>query len=301
MRKYIHITSKIPAKISINGETFTKNKLDIMSQDDFYITFLPNNKEYLPYAMSIKDSTLPSFIQKIPYNKNHFDIIFNPSPTACTTTGFQILNKKYNNCIFSINVSHHSFINISSSTYKYSSFADKIASASFKSIKEIIIIDGFIDENHRYLLIFNTRSKKVVLEGIFQQIEQSISTIKALKQPTSLLKYGIIYEFDIKNNKLSQYSVHIDTKNIECSSEIIPLLFLECIKYKDFNRAKTFLFDNNVSKLHLENFFGEINEIYFNGYTTDINYTILSNNIYKNFTFNVIDNKILDIEENQIK
>ena len=140
----------------------------------------------------------------------------------------------------------------------------------------------------------------MILEGVFQQIEKENLLIKALKQPDSILKYGIIYEFDIKSKKLSQYSVHVETRNIDCSPEVIPMLFLESIKYKDYNNAKTYLIDSNVSKLHLEKFFGNITEIYFNGYSDDINYTILSDNKYKNFTFNIVDNKILDIEENLI-
>ena len=80
--------------------------------------------------------------------------------------------------------------------------------------------------------------------------------------------------------------------------------FLQAVKIKNFDLAKEYLSDNLKSKLSesaCEQFFGEINEIYFNPYVKNdvqLNYTIKGAN-YTSFNFKVKSCVIEEIEESQ--
>ena len=81
---------------------------------------------------------------------------------------------------------------------------------------------------------------------------------------------------------------------------IFLMLWGHCIQYCMANSGMSFLENANATPDKLNQFFGKIEEIYFNGYSNDINYTILSDNKYRNFTFKITNNKISDIEENPL-
>ena len=103
MRKYIHIRCKVPTTISINGEKINHSNPDIVCSRDFYVAFFPSTTStHLPCAISTFSESCPNCIKKIPYNNNHYEIIFNPIAQPDKSNGLSILNKKYCNFIFSI-------------------------------------------------------------------------------------------------------------------------------------------------------------------------------------------------------
>ena len=299
MRKFIHIRSSIPAIISINGEPIKQQNLDIISKKDFYIAFFPTSQDkYLPCAISTSPHYHPSSIKQIPYKDNHYDILFTPSPLPIKNQDICILNKKYNNCIFNITNNNDSFITISSSSFSHSSTTSKIEGATFKNLDGYAIISGNTITKLQYLLIFNTKSKKIVVEGLFDTIEINKLELKALKKDKTHQGYGKVYNFNFETKKLANYNVHINSLTMPLKEEIIPFQFLKCLQYEDFSQCLTFLENKDATHEKLKLYFGKIDEIYFNGYSNEINYTILTDNKYRNFTFHIAKNKIVDIEEN---
>ena len=299
MKYFVHIKSIIPSKISINGEKLLESHVDIISSRDFYIAFFPDSQErYLPCATSFFGDLRPLSIKKIPFNNNHYDIIYNPAVVPSQNETI-VLNKKYNNTIFSITNSHKSFISITNTNYNHNSSTHLLRSINFKSSEGYVIISGKINNTDTYLLIFNTKKNHIVIEDIFNKVETTKSSIKVLKDEKTISGYGKVYEFNFSTKKLSNYSVVISSKDLNLESELIPLAFLESIQHSDFKSAKLYLLNNNISNEHLKNYFGEIKEVYFNGYSKEINYTIFSDK-YRNYTFSVEDNKIVEIEENQL-
>lgn len=301
MRKFIHIRSKIPAIISINGEPIKHNNPDIMCTTDFYIAFFPTtHNNYLPCAISTNNTSHHSAITQIPYNDNHIEIFYNPTPLPIKTTEHCMLSKKYNNFNITITNSNQSYISILSTTFQHTSTTQKLEGIVFKSFDGYILITGHNDSNQQYLLIFNTKTKKVIIESLFSNIEMKKNEIKALKQDKYCNNYGTIYTFDFNTKKLTHYNVYTSKSHPSKTKEIIPFQFLKSIQYEDYSQSLKLLENTDATPEKLKQFFGNIQEIYFNGYSKDINYTILSDLKYRNFTFHIANNKIVDIEENPL-
>lgn len=300
-KTFVHIKSKIPADISINGESVLGDNIDLMTTRDFYITFFPKTiTQYLPCATKFYGNIHPQSIIKIPYKNNHYDIIFNPAAIPNSKDETTILNKKYNNTLININNSHKSFISISSPGFNHLSTSELINNVKLKAIDGYCILSGKISNSKDYLMIFNSKKNILLLENTFDKVEFSSGQIKAMKNNNSISGYGKVYEFSFASKKLSSYSIYLH-KTIKSFStpELIPYAFLESIKYGDFKTAKKYLNDDNIDSEQIKNFFGEIQEIHFNPYSQDINYTIKSNS-FKSFTFSIDNGKIAEIEENQL-
>lgn len=301
MKNFYHIKSLVPAQISINGECNFISNLDIISNRNFYIAFFPtNSQKYSPCATSAHEQANNHSIKKIPFKDNHIDIIFNPQHIKCLTKENIILNKKYMNTIFTISNTTETFINITSTKKTYSSSTELIRSIEFKTFGHIVIIIGSISKEKNYILIYNTSNQKIILEKIIHKIEHTKTSIKLLKEELSYTGYAKVYEFNTTTKNISEYNVVVREPQSPHSSEIVPLFFLECLKFKDYKNAKKYLSNSCVENNHLINFFGNIQEIYYNGYSKDINYTILNDKGFKSFTFNIEENKIIEIEENNL-
>lgn len=299
MKKYIHISSLVPSQILINGEKVISLHPDIVATHDFYISFLPTSPKYLPCTISTHTNICPSGITKIPFKNNHFDIIYDPQVSLeYRPSSFQI-KKQYNSTMFSISNADQSFISISAQNFHYFSATEPIKMVDFKTHGSIVIIVGNISDDKKYLLIYDTKTRKIVADNIFRQVEIGKDKIKALKTTQTLSNYGIVHTFTFATKKLEKYNIYLSDTPPTHSDELIPMLFLESIKYGDFGRAKTFL-SNSATTPQLEQFFGRIDKIYFNRYSDEPNYTTLSDGKYKNYTFSIVDGKISEIEENPL-
>ena len=300
MKSFVHIKSTIPANISVNGENFSHGQIDIMTEKDFYIAFFPDTTErYLPCATTFYGNINPTSITKIPYNNNHYEIIFNPAVVPSNHNETIILNKKYNNINFTISNSHKSFISITGINFCHNSTTSLLKSVEFKSNEGYVVICGKIDNEKNYVLIFNSKKNQIILEDVVNKLEISKTQIKALKDENLISGYGKVYEFNLSTKKLIKYGVYLNPTASLNSPELITLVFLESISHEDYKSAKTYLENQNITTEHLKNYFGKINKIFFNGYSNEINFTILSDT-YRNFTFSVVNNKISDIEENPL-
>lgn len=302
MKKIAKISCKVPCNISINGEKCENTKyIDVMSDEDFYITFLPFDKnKYLAYSTSLSHATTSDEIDVVPFN-THTEICYNPTQLPLNQSFTQILGKKYGSFYFTINNSDKSFLNIDELKYSHKSTIPKLLYANFNIVGTVISIMGETETKLTYILLFNTKTKKVVLETLANSVEITKNTIRAIKFYPTITGYGKVFEFDNTTQKLNNYNVYKESKpHIVTTNELIPYAFLECLKYGDYNLAKHYLTDNLVSTEHLKKYFGMVREIYYNGFSeNEINYTILSDT-YHNYTFSISDFKISEIEENQL-
>lgn len=297
MKNIVHIKSTIDCKISINGEATFTNNIDLISANNFFIGFFPNNhKSFLPIATSF-NSINTSCIKKIPFKNNHFDLIFTPNSIPSNNETI-ILCKKYKNTIFKITNSHHSFINIDTTNFSHKSFCHTLSNIQFDTKDEIVIIRGITSNNENYLLLYNCKTRKIIIENIFNNIEINSKQIKAIKKQSMLLDYGKITSFDFQTKKLDCYNVYLSESDADFNNNnLIALAFLESVMNKDYSNAKKYLLKQDIKNEFMQSYFGNIEDIYFDGYSTGVNFTIKSDS-FKSYSFTFEGNKILEIEEN---
>lgn len=301
MKKIVKLICNVPCQISINGEKgILRQSIDVVTNTNFYASFLPLNKKYyLPASIKTNSATTCVDVQIVPFN-THTEILYSPSEQPDNFNQQIILNKKYNNCIFSIASGYKGFLNIDTTNYSHKSTLPPLTNASLKTNKEYTVITAKTNENLTYVVLFNTKSKKVVFESCFDSVENTKNSIKCVKFPPSIAGYGTVYQFDYSTCSFSKYNIYKASEPHICKTEkLVPYAFLESIKYGDYSLSKHYLDNNLVSNEHLKAYFGDIQNIYFNGLSQIPNYTIY-NGEYKNYTFSMQSGKIMDIEENNI-
>ena len=259
------------------------------------------NNTYLPLTTSLQQDE-NSEIKKIPYSNNHIDVIYTPKAILKTNeTPTIILNKKFGKNTYCIwNKNTNSFIKIyNDDTTLFETTIPLLHTAEFYT-KGCVLIKGSTINNKTFCLIFDTKKEKIVLCDEYESFEENRQTIKFLKFCNDIAGHGIVNVFDINSCCVDNYVVYINNSpKTATNNQLIPFAFLESIKLKDFTLAKHYLYDSLTSNEHLENFFGDFSDIYFNGYSNKLNYTIKGKK-YRNFTFELNNNKIIDIEENDL-
>ncbi len=305
MKSIIHITSAVPATISVDGfETFNINTshvkwVDIALEKDFYISFLPHNQNiFLPITTLNKFSSTPS-VQKIPYFKNHMEIIYNPAQILSTQTDIILIEKKLGDLYIKLVKNEKTHLCISTPNSELlNCITPNIMSVSSET-SGYFILKGITDKNTQYVTIINLSTNKIVINDEFNIIEEDNKVIKLLQFVNDISKHGLVYVFDKKNMSCDSYSIYKDTNPfVTENKKLIPLAFLQSIKYKDYNLSKYYLKDNLVSNEHLTSYFGNIKNIFYNTYFKGnaINYTVESEQ-FKSYNFYIDNNKISEIEE----
>lgn len=304
MEKYIHIKCNEKAKISINGiKTYIvspSNTLDIIVKKNCYVSCMPTNDEFLPYSFSLQDIKNNDNILKIPFHNNHTDIYFIPTLKIEKMEDTILIDKRYGEHYIKVFSNSLTYINISNEKYSYTKKIQRLTSCN-TTIENHLILYGKLKNNNLYYLIFDLENNKPIIDDEFEIVEKDKEKIKLMKNTQNIAKHGIVYEYDIKTGFVDNYSIYIDetprTTNI---IKAIPYAFIEAIKLNDFNLAKSYLQDAFVSNDHLKSYFGEVKEIFPNPYTRENNYTLLTTEGYKSYTFEIENSKIKDIEEIQL-
>lgn len=299
MKKLVRINCTENCMIVINGEKgILQNPLDLLCENTPYITFLPQEKnKFLPVTTTLNYPFKQENVEQVPFN-THTEITYSPVEIPDTNRAQIILNKKYLNTYFTLFSENKSFLNIDSANFSHKSTLPKLLNADLKTHNNIVIVTGKTEINSTYIMIYNAKKHEVLLELTADNIEESKTKISAVKFYPTIAGYGVVYEFDYENHKLNTFNVYKNVKpQTTTRTELVPLAFMESIKYKDYTLAKHYLENNLVSNEHLSTYFGNIERIYYNGISSDINYTIKADK-YKNYTFKVNDGKIVDIEEN---
>ena len=306
MKTFTHISTLVPCTISLNGtKTYSLQSplfswTHIYSKQDFFITFMPDNKNlYLPETISTNGSQTNS-IKVTPFINSHYNLIYSPQKLLQQTSDLILFEKIVGDNYIKIVENEETYI-VVSNTQKGELLNKKIpALANITSeTTNYLFLKCITKQNHYYVLIINLSNNNIIINNEFDIIEENNKNIKFLKFTNDIAEHGEVYVFDKNKILVDNYCVYKNTNPIFTSNNIlIPQAFLECVKYEDFNLAKFYLKNNFTTNEHIKSYFGNIKEIHFNPYTNNsINYTILSDNEYKSYNFEVENNKITDIEQ----
>lgn len=303
MKTFTHITSSVPATISINGQKTYQlttpgfSWIDILHKPEIYVSFFPKESYYLPATIKTGNENLEN-VNIIPYTNNNFEIVYTPSKMMCCNNETILYEKNIDGMYIKITSNEKTFLNITSSIK--GELLNKITPDIITINDEInnyIYIKAITKNNSFYAIVLHNQS--ILIEGVFDIIEEENKTIKFLKFTNDLSEHGIVNIFDKKTLGVDTYSVYKNNKPTTTSNPtLIPMAFLESIKVGDMTLAKYYLRDNFISNEHITSYFGKIQNIYLNTYNNDkINYTIHADNIFKSYNFEIENGKITDIEE----
>lgn len=313
---FLHFMSETPSLININGKYLgqidNENtvELDIITRTEhIFVGYSPitNSKNTIPYTFTLKTSETPSteneYIKVVPFPSNNYDIIMKP---------FYYYQVNQSKVLFNNNLGKYFISIISDNVCRITIFSGEcivfninivsLLEVKVEQVKDLIIIEGVVDEDNYYLLIVDTNNFQILHNGIVQSIENSTTYISSFRNLNTLCNHGKVFKIDTQNKNIDNYCVYTqDNSNLQINNLLIPLAFAECIQVQDETMAKSFLGNNlcNTNINQLTEYFGNIQGIYFNrhNFTSKLNYTIESNKM-KNYNFIMNNNKIVEIEEN---
>ena len=316
MNKYnLHFYSQNPCNLFINGEliklidnnynffvdlvAFTNQLIitcePICDNDNLLIPFsFKLNYENNNVVSSTKNVTI------VPYPNLNFDVYLNFKKAIIGNNNI-ITNKKIGNYNVLTLMDKTSTISIFSGNKNlFSTTTNQLENLEAEMFENLIICYGKTEEEN-YLLVFNTKTNEAILNNTYNKIEQHKHIIKTLKFENLTLKTAKVCELNLETLELNTYNVFLEDFKPINEPKLIPFSFLEAVKQKDFNLAKTFLHEtlNDVSNEKLNQYFKNINQIYYNSYLCDesyCNYTIMCDKP-RNFNFYLTNNKITEIEE----
>lgn len=300
MEKYLHIKCKENCIVSINGtkayHISNQKPLDLYLKKECYLNFLPTHDEFLPYTFHTANIVQNQNILTV-VHPMHTEIYFNPTHKKSSAPKTVFVEKKIGALNVKIEADDISYINITSPEHSITRTTEKFCTCKCEFDNNIFIY-GTLQNSNIYVLIFDPNKNEIVFENIGELIEKDKNSIKFLTNTKNLANHGIVYEYDKKSSVVDKYAVYIDQNPQRTNIiDIIPYAFLESVKIKDFNLARSYLVDTFVTNQNLESYFGEIDDIFLNPYSTELEYTILSNGVSKTFTFSVENDKIKDIEQ----
>lgn len=312
---FLHFLSTTPATISVNGynigtidneQTF---ELDMLTKTDkIYVNYEPisEEKHYLPYSSKINTTTYPDttneYIEIVPFPNNHYDIIMKPFYYYELRDARVLYSAMVGKFFVSIISTNHTSITIySGNSIVYQNNIPLLQNAKVDIKNNIMTLKGIISNDEYYLLLLNTTNFETIFSDIVHSIDEEQNQIMSVKKLHNLPHHAVVCKVEYNPYKKEIFNVYEkDTTTPPTSKYFIPLYFLDALKIKDETLCKSMLspklFSSPLSKF--ENYFGNINEVYFNRHQvgTDINITIKSNG-YKNYNFSIVDGKIDDIDE----
>lgn len=315
---FIHLLSITPCLVSINGkeigaiDNINNFELDLITKTEkIFVTYTPisNQKNMLPYTflLNIQDTpqTDNEYIKIVPFPNNNYDIIMKPFYYYQIDEAKVLLNHSLGNYYVSIITDTITRINIFSgaSIVFTLNITTTLQDAQAELKKDLIIIKGIVDTDTYYLLVIDSSNFSILHNDISHSIEINENFYQSLKKLNNISHHAIVNKIDFENKSLDKFYVYEDNYATPPNDElIIPRAFLECVIIQDIELAKSFLSPNysNTQIIQFQNYFGNIKEIYLNRHLikqSKINYTIFTNNKYKNYNFVMVDNKISDIEE----
>ncbi len=314
---FLHFLSNTPTNIECNGEHigFIDNEkvfeVDLLTHTNhIFITNLPvsKTKQSIPYTFKLSTENTPytenEYIKVIPFPNNNYDIIMKPFYYYQLTDTKVLYNGNIGNYFLSITCNNKTNISIfSGASIIFNHNTERFNNVKVEKKQDIMIITGLTDNNSYTLLIIDCSDFTIIYEDKVQSIEANENNITSYKTLPTLCAHAKVCNINFDTKKSEKYYVYQDEfPLISFNNMLIPRAFLECIQVEDEQTSKAFL-DKKIYVSTLQDFqgyFGKIEAIYLNRHNTDnhkVNYTIKSNDGYRNFNFLMDNNKIYEIEE----
>ena len=164
-----------------------------------------------------------------------------------------------------------------------------------------LIIKCLLENGNYYIAILNIENLDLLKEVTCNSFEENKNEIKCLTKLNDLAKHAKILTFNYQTANEEIYNVYLNQEPIKTNCYyLIPYAFLEAIKIKNYNLARFYLGANlnNVSDTHLQQYFGEIEDIFLDSYNLEnfkIPYVLKNNTGFENVDFIVENNKITEI------
>lgn len=294
--KDIRIFSEKEFLIEINSSSYEINEnkyIMLHNPTSFVLKVFPieQQKESLPYAIKI-DTTLnkissPNECIKIYKLNNSYDIFVYPfliSSSVCLFTNSHLIkNTKYTISCYTDRVE------IFSNDGKYTYETELNNCSSSESEKYIFILSKL--KNYKKLIIFNTNS--CVFSQIYgTQIEINKKEIKCLTPLNDSLNHYKLTTYSLSNMEIKDHQLYIKSKAKNSTlNKVIICNFIDCLKVQDYDNANLFL-KNKLPSNSLAQFFGAI-DCYR---VEEDNIVTIYNNIASQYKFDILEGKIIDIE-----
>ena len=316
----VHIKSTDAANIFINGtfvgllDNYENFSLDLQVYcESLVVTKQPISKQkkfFLPYTVKLSfENNVPvcdsDFIKIVPYKFNEYDVVLLP----CDVKSHKPLNKIYDDFVENLNLvvvnDGQSYVNLYLvNVLKFSTTIQEINAITCEKQNNYIVIKGATLAGNYYLLVIDENGFMPIFNSEVHKIETNGTQIKTLKKINDIAKHAQVNVLDLQNGTNNQeYYVYLNDEAVICESpKLIPYAFLQALKVKNYELAKQYLsqnLNNKTTDEHLNQYFTNLQEIYYNNYNTNenlVNYTIFANN-YKSYDFSIVNNKIDDIEQ----
>lgn len=301
----ILITSNCDYVVQISNETFfvdNKQYIEVLDNDGMSLTFLAypinDSKNSLPYAVNLdlkNSNTIPKNV-KVYKLKDRCEIellpYIIPSVTPLYSFNQNIMGEMYRIICYVDRVQ----ISSKYGEYVYESAGFNHSCSVHKNL--IYVLSRNYDIKN--LVIFDTKNNTFTeIKG--EKIEIQENTIKSLSK-TNIQKHQVLTTYNIDDNitmKSIEYFCEGNSQNPIIPKEMVPYMFFESIKIKDYVSAKKYLTESFSQKLNikmLSSFFGDIQ--YVRLYTLKpLVYTVYNIDNAKDYKISMINDAICEIEE----
>ncbi len=302
--KKILITSNFDYVVQFGSDTFfvnNKQYIEILDNEKLLLTFLayPINtqKNNLPYAVNLdlKKENKPSYVNVYKL-KDRYEIELLPYSVPSVTP----LCSFYQNVMKEMYrvVCYFDRVQVASKRgeYVYENVGYNHSCSVCKHL--IYILSGNSDT--KSLIIFNTKNNTFTeING--EKIEIKENTIKSLSR-TNIQKHQVLTTYNIDNDitvSSVEYFCKTNSLKLATQNELVPYMFFESIKTKDYVSAKKYLTESFSQKLNIKMlslFFGDIQ--YVRLYTLKpLVYTVYNIDNAKDYKISMINDAICEIEE----
>lgn len=268
-----------------------------------------HKKLLLPYTVKLnfnsKISCNSDYVTIVPYKNDEHDILLD----SCKVSSHKKLEKIYDDFVDNYNLivvnDGASYINLyHMNVLKFSITTAEITNVVCEKKNDFILIKGSTGNGYHLIILNEQNNFNVVYNSVCDKIEQTNSHIKILQKLNDIARHAYVTVFNFENGlKEDEYVVYLNEKEVLCEqNKLVPYAFLEAVKVKNYELAKQYLTPSLIEKTsneHLENYFTNLQKIFYNTYTNNdnlINYTVLCDD-FKSYDFSIKNNKIDDIEE----
>lgn len=329
MQKYLHIKSSFDALVEVLGKSFEleadkiTSLLSTSENDVIKLNFYPldnQNKTSIPFCLlaNLNTGSLQSASRTTCDNATitkypHDNILLEVEPFKLYDTALGEHKKEIlangEKCTIFFTKGKNGLVKVeSSSDFLQFRFSKGITALNVRaSKKKLLIWVENLNKKHSIALI-STNNNKLELERLenVDILEDNGKVVRTFRDLHTAMQHGIVGEYGA--SLVGKYKLVKTGKArpFEISHTLLPYYFVDAIKVKDLDLARSYLspaLSNALDNLHLESFFGDFKgfgqNLGENIYPEDVAlfYDENGSRVAKIFHFSLQNGKISDITE----
>ncbi len=147
-----------------------------------------------------------------------------------------------------------------------------------------------------YVIIIHEQEKKIIFHDTINEYQLTDECCTFLHNMNDHYHHARVTKVT-KDGLSHHYVFTSSTRQLNVDSQLIPYLFLECIKSEDYTNARYWLSnDLRPSNHHLAQYFGKFSNIYYvDTIKDDVIYTIQDDKNFRKYLFSIKNNRISNI------